>query len=57
MLLLIAKVVTSLSILVTLKMEAILSAETSVLTNVTRRTIQIDGIFHSHHRENLKSYI
>jgi hypothetical protein len=38
-------------------MEAIRSAETSVLIAVTRRHIPEDGIFHSHLRENLKSYI
>jgi hypothetical protein len=30
------------------------SSETSVLTRATRRSILEDGIFHSHHRENLK---
>jgi hypothetical protein len=40
----------------TLKMEAILSSETSVHTRSTWRHIPEDGIF-SHRRENLKSYI
>jgi hypothetical protein len=43
-------------ILVTLMMESIRFSETSVLTRVTRRHISEDGIFHSHGRENLKSY-
>jgi hypothetical protein len=41
---------------VTLMMEAISSSETAVLTRAIRRHIQEDGIFHSHRRENLKSY-
>jgi hypothetical protein len=44
-------------ILVTLIMEAIRSSETSVLTRVTRRHIPDDGVLHSHHRENQKSYM
>jgi hypothetical protein len=40
----------------TLKMEAILSSETSVHTRSTHRHIPEDGILHSHRCENLKSY-
>jgi hypothetical protein len=43
-------------ILVTLKMEAILSSEKSILTRASRRHIAKDGILHSHRREQLKSY-
>jgi hypothetical protein len=52
-----AKVFTSLPILATIMMEALLSSETSVLTRATRRTHPEDGIIHSHRRENLNSYI
>jgi hypothetical protein len=38
-------------------MEALRSSERSVLTRATHRNIQEDGIFHSHRRENIKSYI
>jgi hypothetical protein len=37
-------------------MEALSSSETSVLARVMRRNIPEDGIPHSHHRGNLKSY-
>jgi hypothetical protein len=40
-----------------LKMETLPSSETSVHTWSTRRHIPEDGIFQSHGRENLKSYI
>jgi hypothetical protein len=38
------------------KMAAIRSSETSVLTKNTRRKISEDGFLHSHRHENLKSY-
>jgi hypothetical protein len=44
-------------ILLTLIMEAIISAETSVLTRTTQRHILEDGILHSRRRENLGSYM
>jgi hypothetical protein len=50
-------VVSSSPILFTLKMEALRSSETSVLTRATRRNNQEDCIIHSHRRENIKSYI
>jgi phosphoglycerate-specific signal transduction histidine kinase len=52
--LVIANVVPSSQILVTLMMEAIRSSETSALTRATRRHISEDDILHSHRRKNLK---
>jgi hypothetical protein len=42
-------------ILLSLKMEAVNSSETSAFTRATQRHIPEDDIFHTHRRENLKS--
>jgi hypothetical protein len=52
-----ANVFPTLPILVTLMIEALGSYQTSVLIRATWRIIPEGGILHSHHSENLKSYI
>jgi hypothetical protein len=52
-----ANVVASSLMLSILMTEGICSSETLVLTTVTRREIQEDGILHNYHRENFKSYV
>jgi hypothetical protein len=51
-----ANIVSSSPILVTLMMEALCSSKTLVLTRPTRHNNPEDGILHSHRHENLKSY-
>jgi hypothetical protein len=51
------KVVTISPILITQMMEALTSSEMSITTRATRRNIPGENILHSHHRENLQSYI
>jgi hypothetical protein len=50
-------VVSNSLILSTLMTDAIFSSESYFLTRFTLRHIPEDDIFHSHRRENLKSYI
>jgi hypothetical protein len=50
-----ANIVPSSPILVTLIMEALSFSETCILTRITRRNILEDAILHNHCSENLKS--
>jgi hypothetical protein len=52
-----ANVVPSSAILVTGIMRGLRSSKTSVLTRATWHNIQENSILHSHHHENLKSYL
>jgi hypothetical protein len=56
-LLVMATIVPSSLILVTMMMEALRSSETSILTRTTWHNIPEDSILHSHLCENLKSYM
>jgi hypothetical protein len=52
-----ANIVPSSLILVTLKMEALLSSETSVLRRATRCRVLEDRFLYSRRHKNLRSYI
>jgi hypothetical protein len=54
---LVTNVVPSSLVHFTLMMERISSSEKSILIRATRHHISEDDVLHSHHRENLKSYI
>jgi hypothetical protein len=56
-LLVMANVVPTSPILVTLMMEPLSSSETLALTRATRPNFPEDAILYSHSRENLKSYV